>query len=68
MAKVVFGLGIAISIALLAIAITAGPPSSSVEARAASVTNHACSMREVALDQGYGVSRKVVREVCPIAE
>lgn len=68
MAKIVFGLGIMISVALLAIAITAGPPSSAVEAHAASVVNHDCSTREVALDQGYGISRKIVRKVCPVAE
>ena len=68
MAKVVFGLGIVIGVALLAIAVTAGPQAGGVEAHAASVMNRDCSLHEVALDQGYGISRKVVRKVCSMAE
>ncbi len=68
MAKVVLGLGIMIGIALLSIAVTAGSQSGGVEARATSMTNHDCSMREVALDQGYGISRKIVRKVCSVTE
>lgn len=74
MAKVVFALGIVIGLAILAIAITAGPDSSGVEAReanrhsgetrAASMVKGGCSLRQVALDQGYGVSRTIVRKVC----
>lgn len=68
MAKVVFALGIVIGLAILGIAVTTGPESSGVEARAASMTKGGCSLREVALDQGYGVSRKIVRKVCHFDE
>ena len=74
MAKVVFALGIVIGLAILAIAITAGPDSSGIEARAAnlhsgetraaSMLKGDCSLHQVALDQGYGVSRTIVRRVC----
>ncbi len=78
MAKVVFALGIVIGLAILAIAVIGGPQSSGVEAhetamhdseaRAASVTETRCSTHEIALDQGYGVSRTIVRRICPVAE
>lgn len=73
MAKIVFGLGFVIGLAILAIAITAEPPSSGVEAHesiraelihAAANTATQCKTREVALDQGYGVSRTVVQRIC----
>ena len=74
MAKVIFALGLAISLAILAIAVTAGPRSSGVEARetnqpsgetrAAAMTKGSCSLRQVALDQGYGISRTIIRKVC----
>lgn len=74
MAKLIFALGIVIGLAILAIAVTAGPESSGVEAResaphsgktrAALMSKGSCSLREVALDQGYGISRTIVRKVC----
>lgn len=72
MAKVVFGLGFAISLAILAIAMTGEPSVGGVEAQASLMRDSAahahCSTREVSLDQGYGVSRKVVERTCPVAE
>jgi hypothetical protein len=78
MAKVVFALGIVIGLAILAIAVTGGPPSSGVEARETSIheaVTHAasapaarCATSEIALDEGYGISRKIVRQICPVAE
>jgi hypothetical protein len=71
MAKVVFGLGFVISLAILAIAVTGSPSSGSdVEARASLMhdADAHCGTREIALDQGYGISRKVVQRVCPVAE
>ena len=74
MAKVVFALGLIIGLAILAIAVTTGPQSGGVEARetnqhgvearAASMAKGNCSLQQVALDQGYGISRTVVRRVC----
>ena len=73
MAKVIFVLGLGIGLAILAIAITAGPQSSGIAApdfhevaQAAPLTHAArCTFREVALDEGYGISRKVTERVCP---
>lgn len=77
MAKIVFALGVVVSLALLAIAVTAGPEANGVEARAASMRGRearaagpaaGCRMHEVALDKGYGVSRKILQQVCPVDE
>lgn len=78
MAKVIFALGIVTGLAILGIAVAGAPQSSGVEARqidlhgsearAASMSNAGCGLREIELDQGYGVSRKILRRVCPMAE
>jgi hypothetical protein len=70
MAKVVFVLGFGIGLAILAIAMTGSPQASGVTApdvHAAMSAAH-CSLHEVALDEGYGISRKVLQRVCPVAE
>jgi hypothetical protein len=47
----------------------AGTPKSDVGiVNAATVLANGCSIQEVALDEGYGVSRKVLRQVCSDAE
>ncbi len=40
------------------------PHSGDVEARETAISPDGCMTREVALDQGYGVSRKVSQRVC----
>lgn len=75
MAKVVFALSFVIGFAILAVAAT-GQQSNGLQAQATtdphSVTpalaSAHCTTREISLDQGYGVSRKVVERVCPVAE
>ncbi len=75
MAKVVFALSFVIGFAILAVAAT-GQQSNGLEARATdmhvleptSLASAHCTTREVSLDQGYGVSRKVVQRICPLAE
>jgi hypothetical protein len=70
MAKLVFMLAFVIGVAILAIAATAEPKAdglmlrASSDARAMSVTKGSCAMREISLDEGYGVSRKIYRRVC----
>ena len=71
MAKIVFGLGFVISLAILAIAVTGEP--SGVEAHASVMSAAAlgkthCATREVSLDEGYGVSRKILQSTCPAAD
>ena len=47
----------------------AGSPKADVGVRsAATVLASGCSIQEVALDEGYGVSRKVLRQVCGDAD
>ncbi|MGA3303494.1 MAG: hypothetical protein ABSC72_09425 [Methylovirgula sp.] len=74
MAKVVFALSFVIGFAILAVAATGQQPNG-LEARATdmhliapALASAHCTTREVSLDQGYGVSRKVVQRICPVAE
>ena len=77
MEKLVFAFSFVIGFAILAIAAT-GQHSRGLEAQAttdmhvggthAAMVSAHCATREVALDQGYGISRKVVEKVCPLAE
>ena len=46
----------------------AGTPKADVGVRSAAVLASGCSIQEVELDEGYGVSRKVMRQVCAEAE
>lgn len=77
MGKFVFALSFIVGFAILAVAAT-GRHSNGLEAQAttdmhvsvahaAMASNH-CALREVALDQGYGISRRVVEKICPLAE
>lgn len=75
MAKVVFALSFVIGFAILAIAAT-GQQSNGLEASAtdmhieapAALASAHCTTREVSLDQGYGISRKIVQRICPVPE
>jgi hypothetical protein len=64
MIKTVGFLGIATGIALIAIALIGTQPSASVEAREDRPQIEGCPLQEVALDEGYGVSRMVMRSIC----
>lgn len=71
MAKVVFVLGFGIGLAILAIAMTGSPQASGVmppDVHAAAMSAAHCSLHEVSLDEGYGVSRKVLQRVCAVTE
>ena len=73
MAKIVFGLGFVISLAILAIAVTGEPSAGEVEAPASVMSAAAlgkthCATREVSLDEGYGISRKILQSTCPAAD
>ncbi|MFZ0558742.1 MAG: hypothetical protein WAN31_01655 [Methylovirgula sp.] len=64
MAKLIFGLGLATSLAILAIA-TFGTPATSARAPRDGATAAAgCSVEALPLDEGYGVSRTVLRRSC----
>lgn len=52
---------------LVVILAAASMHSGDVEARETVVSADGCTTREVALDQGYGVSRKVSQLVCAAA-
>lgn len=76
MGKVVFALSFVIGFAILAVAAT-GQHSNGLEAQAttdlhagphSAIAAAHCATREVALDQGYGVSRKIIEKVCPVTE
>jgi hypothetical protein len=69
-ARFVSLLGLFIVCAILAIAIGGTPRSGDVEAREsdASINAKNCHTEEIALDEGYGVSRKEVRRICSAAD
>ncbi|MDB5508405.1 MAG: hypothetical protein JWL93_874 [Hyphomicrobiales bacterium] len=62
MIRTISFLGAATALAMGAFAI-AGPQGGSVEAREESHAG-SCVRQEVALDEGYGVSRIEIREIC----
>jgi hypothetical protein len=67
MAKLVLGLGLITSLAMLAIAIIGAPASGAAGSRGEplhSATINGCNIQEYALDEGYGISRKVQRSTC----
>ena len=72
MAKVIFALGFGIGLTILGIAVTAGPQASGIAApdihARASAQPTGCTIREVSLDEGYGISRKAMKRICAIAE
>jgi hypothetical protein len=61
MAKLIFGLGFATSLAILAVA-TVGPPTSASASHETAQTG--CSVETLPLDEGYGVSRMGLRRNC----
>jgi hypothetical protein len=77
MGKLVFALSFIVGFAILAVAAT-GQHMNGLEAQAtsdmhagdahAAIASSHCATREVALDQGYGVSRKIIEKICPVAE
>lgn len=67
MAKLVLGLGLITSLAMLAIAIIGAPAGVAAGNRGEVVraaTANGCSVEEYALDEGYGISRKIQRSNC----
>ena len=64
MTKFVSTIGFCTGLLILGLAYFTAPGASSVEAREGAA---ACHVQEVALDEGYGVSRTELRKVCPPA-
>ncbi len=65
MAKLVIGLGLVISLAIFAIAMSGAPASiGAVRSTPAQRAAQPCNVEEFALDEGYGVSRTVLRRSC----
>lgn len=66
MAKLIIGFGLATSLAIFAIA-TFGVPAtgdSAISKNEPPKTAAGCSVEELPLDEGYGVSRTFVRRAC----
>jgi hypothetical protein len=64
--KFVLFLGVVISAAIFAIALIGAPAGGSLAAREVQpVAAIGCHVEEFALDEGYGVTRKIDRHVCP---
>jgi len=69
MGKIVLFLGLVTSAAIFAIALIGAPAGGSVAAReAAAVSAIGCHAEDIAVDEGYGVSRKISHTVCSGAE
>ncbi len=64
MAKLIFGLGVATSLAILAIAMLGTPETSARAARDGARASAGCSVEALPLDEGYGVTRTVLRRTC----
>jgi hypothetical protein len=65
MGKIVLFLGVVIGAAIFAIALVGAPSSGSVASEMPkSVAAASCHVEEFALDEGYGVSRKLTRTIC----
>ena len=68
MTKTISAAGFAVTLALAAIALVGLPQNSDVMAKDASGSvNAGCASVEIALDEGYGVSRHEQRPVCETA-
>jgi gas vesicle protein len=69
MGKIILFLGVVIGAAIFSIALIGAPAAGSVarEMQTSSQTgvSAGCHVEEFALDEGYGVSRKTTRTVCP---
>jgi hypothetical protein len=68
MIKTISVLACVTGLALILAAFVRAPNLGRVEAHETAVSSDGCSLREVALDEGYGVSRKVMRRVCGPSE
>jgi hypothetical protein len=71
MGKIVLFLGVVIGAAIFSIALIGAPSSGSVAGEMPKSTTTAsagCHIEEFALDEGYGISRKMSRTVCGGAE
>jgi hypothetical protein len=65
MGKVVLFLGVVIGAAIFAVALIGAPAGESLAAREAQPgVSASCHIEEFALDEGYGISRKIARHVC----
>jgi hypothetical protein len=53
-----------LGIIVVALTIASAPPAGYVLAAQTKVSDDGCVTRELALDEGYGVSRKVSQRVC----
>ncbi len=49
---------------VLALALASAPQTGDVEASETKISADGCVLRQVALDEGYGVSRTVARRIC----
>jgi hypothetical protein len=63
MAKLIFGLGLATSLAILAIATIGAPTSASTRHETVQAASK-CGVEALPLDERYGVSRTVLRRHC----
>jgi hypothetical protein len=64
MSKAVSIIGLVVSLGVLFAAYTVTPEAADVGLRADTSVGNGCVRREVALDEGYGVSRVETRLVC----
>ncbi|MGH6818232.1 MAG: hypothetical protein ACREC1_05600 [Methylovirgula sp.] len=64
MAKLIFGLGLATSLAMLAIAMLGTPVTNERATDDSARAAAGCSVEALPLDEGYGVSRTVLRRNC----
>ena len=68
MLKFVSAFGMFVTVAIV-VGAFAGTPKADVATRGANaVLASGCAIQEVALDEGYGVSRKVLRQTCAETE
>jgi hypothetical protein len=68
MGKIVLLLGLVTGAAIFAIALIGAPAGSGLAAREAQAASTiGCHAEEIAVDEGYGISRKISHTVCPPA-
>jgi len=64
MIKVISVLGILMAVMMIAVATIPVPSQDNVEARESAAPEESCPLHEVALDEGYGVTRVGVEHKC----